>query len=1222
MSKRVSHLLQYFEEKSKESETSTAKAIVSPRAKIQTIKKLATTPRGVATAQSPRAADSQVTSVDNKAVPSLPRLQRGSRSTSSPNLQGLIQQARTFGNLSQNQNTSVTSTATTPTISDTAATTTNTNTKDAVDSSGTNLSQSTTTSSSPPSSIPTPSSTKSETVTTSVRPSVSETSTAQNKPKVPRLSTVRRATTERAPTSKTKNKETTPEVPNLTTTTPQATDSRNDGTDSNQGKKFQGESTIVRMKKDLDSIVRQAEEIADAPRTQQLQLQSQQQQTQSQSQSQSQQQQQQQQQQQSPSQLPSQQPQSLSQQQQIQQSQPSTDVTSTNVENKPRRDSSLKREVRPRGDSKISESKPLSVKRKGSLSASRQIPRPSVASGENKPHLIPTSGVQAATSAPVIGPMKKESISQKSPLTTTTAASVTSKPQSEADVTAPADQTSPTETNQTDTSNAPSRTTSSKSPTMGRRRALKKEHTIGAKPSLAQETAVQTQLEATSQKTAPPSSKPRKSTPFLWLLSKEERRREQEEQEQARLNELFEELRVAYEATDEPKALALKAEIDTLKESIVKREQKREEKLRRKKEQQEKERDSKTKKDKPEKKKKPESKFAGPPGKAIPVIGHPYGFQHTMHVDFSTKEGFRGLPPEWVVKLKSAGILESDASADWEATVGVLRFHQQFENEQKKRREASPSQSPSSSVTKHNVDRDTQWPKDTKETKEKTQWPKDRKDTKDETQWPKDTKYKTQWPKDTKDKAQWPKDTKDEAQWPKDTKDVTQWPKDTKDKTQWPKDRKDTKDETQWPKDTKETKGKTQWPKDTKEKTQWPKDIKDTKDKTQWPKDTKETKEKIQWPKDTKDTKDEAQWPKDTKDKTQWAATSVSKTENKNTITNVASDDGNFNLWPASEEATSQTDEQKQSATVSEAIPFPPARKLSLDEICKREDPTPLYTNLTKIGDGASGTVYAGQDLKGRPIAIKRMKLSNQNIASIVSEIDILRNSSHPNIIGFIEAYLKDRELWVVMEYMDSGCLADILEQFELIHLTEEQIAYVCAQTLNALAYLHSKHRIHRDIKSDNILLGSKGEVKLADFGYATQLTAERQKRMTVVGTPYWMAPEVIRGNKYDTKIDIWSLGIMLMEMAEGDPPYMEQPPLRALFMITTKGIPPLKDAKWSPELRDFLAKCLARDPSQRATAQELLQHPFLKKASSPDDFAAVIKKFQELRQERATEHW
>jgi hypothetical protein len=819
----------------------------------------------------------------------------------------------------------------------------------------------------------------------------------------------------------------------------------------------------------------------------------------------------------------------------------------------------LKREVRPRGDSKISESKPLSVKRKGSLSASRQIPRPSVASGENKPHLIPTSGVQAATSAPVIGPMKKESISQKSPLTTTTAASVTSKPQSEADVTAPADQTSPTETNQTDTSNAPSRTTSSKSPTMGRRRALKKEHTIGAKPSLAQETAVQTQLEATSQKTAPPSSKPRKSTPFLWLLSKEERRREQEQQEQARLNELFEELRVAYEATDEPKALALKAEIDTLKESIVKREQKREEKLRRKKEQQEKERDSKTKKDKPEKKKKPESKFAGPPGKAIPVIGHPYGFQHTMHVDFSTKEGFRGLPPEWVVKLKSAGILESDASADWEATVGVLRFHQQFENEQKKRREASPSQSPSSSVTKHNVDRDTQWPKDTKETKEKTQWPKDRKDTKDETQWPKDTK---------------------------------------------------------------ETKGKTQWPKDTKEKTQWPKDIKDTKDKTQWPKDTKETKEKIQWPKDTKDTKDEAQWPKDTKDKTQWAATSVSKTENKNTITNVASDDGNFNLWPASEEATSQTDEQKQSATVSEAIPFPPARKLSLDEICKREDPTPLYTNLTKIGDGASGTVYAGQDLKGRPIAIKRMKLSNQNIASIVSEIDILRNSSHPNIIGFIEAYLKDRELWVVMEYMDSGCLADILEQFELIQLTEEQIAYVCAQTLNALAYLHSKHRIHRDIKSDNILLGSKGEVKLADFGYATQLTAERQKRMTVVGTPYWMAPEVIRGNKYDTKIDIWSLGIMLMEMAEGDPPYMEQPPLRALFMITTKGIPPLKDAKWSPELRDFLAKCLARDPSQRATAQELLQHPFLKKASSPDDFAAVIKKFQELRQERATEHW
>jgi len=294
-----------------------------------------------------------------------------------------------------------------------------------------------------------------------------------------------------------------------------------------------------------------------------------------------------------------------------------------------------------------------------------------------------------------------------------------------------------------------------------------------------------------------------------------------------------------------------------------------------------------------------------------------------------------------------------------------------------------------------------------------------------------------------------------------------------------------------------------------------------------------------------------------------------------------------------------------------QAIPVPEEEnRVSLAELVSKEDPSKLYKSFVKIGEGAAGEVYAATSIRtGTKVAIKKMPLTNDNMQLLITEIDIMKSSKHPNIIEYIDCYLvEDRKIWVVMEFMGGGCLTDVLERFDKAQMTEPQIAYCCRETLRSLAYVHSLHRIHRDIKSDNILLSSSGHLKLADFGFAAQLTRRKGQRHTVVGTPYWMAPELIRGHDYGTKVDIWSLGIMLIEMAEGEPPYMEFPPLRALFLITTKGIPPLKDSyKWSREMNDFFGRCLDVNVNTRPEAAELLKHPFLRNACEPSGFKPII---------------
>ncbi|KAK3673941.1 signal transducing kinase of the PAK [Recurvomyces mirabilis] len=297
----------------------------------------------------------------------------------------------------------------------------------------------------------------------------------------------------------------------------------------------------------------------------------------------------------------------------------------------------------------------------------------------------------------------------------------------------------------------------------------------------------------------------------------------------------------------------------------------------------------------------------------------------------------------------------------------------------------------------------------------------------------------------------------------------------------------------------------------------------------------------------------------------------------------------------------------RQSITNAEIIS-------KLQHICSPQDPTKKYRNLVKIGQGASGGVYTAYEVgTNKCVAIKQMNLEQQPKKDlIINEIMVMRDSKHKNIVNFMDSFLVRGDLWVVMEYMEGGSLTDVVT-FNM--MSEGQISAVSRETLHGLQFLHSKGVIHRDIKSDNILLSLDGNIKLTDFGFCAQINESHMKRTTMVGTPYWMAPEVVTRKEYGRKIDIWSLGIMAIEMIEGEPPYLTESPLRALYLIATNGTPTIKEEhNLSPVFKDFLHFALKVDPEKRASAHDLLKTAEPLATLSPLVRAARVARAEERR--------
>ncbi|XP_064262057.1 serine/threonine-protein kinase PAK 3-like [Passer domesticus] len=288
----------------------------------------------------------------------------------------------------------------------------------------------------------------------------------------------------------------------------------------------------------------------------------------------------------------------------------------------------------------------------------------------------------------------------------------------------------------------------------------------------------------------------------------------------------------------------------------------------------------------------------------------------------------------------------------------------------------------------------------------------------------------------------------------------------------------------------------------------------------------------------------------------------------------------------------------------------------------KMENPMMKYTELEYIGSGTFGDVCKALDTAtGGEVAIKKINLQGLIRRKVTfKELMVMKIYKHPNIVNYLKSYLLGDELWLVMEYMDGGALSDVINE---IHMSEREIAAVSRECLQGLDFLHSNYMIHQDLTSSNILLRTDGSVKLADFGLFAQLTPKQNRWSSMAGTSGWMAPEVVTGQPYGPKVDIWSFGIVGIEMVERQVPYWKETSGMPRLVIDIRGTPRLYQPNlFSPCLRDFLSICMQADKEQRWSAKELLQHPFVtsaEPASSLVPLLVAVKKRTETRQDIST---